>query len=173
MFAAGCRVALGIDSSALDDDDDALRELRLGHLLHVGNGFKVDVSRENMLRAAFANGRFVVTNVDDGGAVRAGEPADLLVLDWAAIDDDRLREDIDALQLLLNRAAARHIRELIVGGRVVVKDGVVVGVDAPGARAEVMSRMRHAMRDKASLAAALPALERAIGKHFEPGGCGF
>jgi 5-methylthioadenosine/S-adenosylhomocysteine deaminase len=173
MLAAGCRVALGIDSSALDDDDDALRELRLGHLLHVGNGFKIDVSREDMLRAAFANGRFAVTNADEGGAIRPGEPADLLLLDWAAIDDDRLRDDIDALQLLLNRAAARHIRELIVGGRIVVKDGVVVGVDAHAARAEVMSRMRHAMRDKASLAAALPSLERAIGKHFEPSGSCF
>src|SRR6202035_3933556 len=66
MVAAGCRVALGIDGSALDDDDDALRELRLGHLLHVGNGFEVAVSRENMLRAAFANCRLSVTNAPDG-----------------------------------------------------------------------------------------------------------
>ncbi len=168
MFAAGCRVALGIDGSALDDDDDALRELRLGYLLHVGKGFEIAVSRENILRAAFANGRFSVTNTQDGGAIRAGEPADILLLDWAAIDEDRLREDIDALDLVLTRATARHIRELIVGGRTVVKDGSVIGADADGARAEVLSRMRHAIRDKATLAASLPLLERAIAKHFEP-----
>jgi cytosine/adenosine deaminase-related metal-dependent hydrolase len=168
MVAAGCRVALGIDGSALDDDDDALRELRLGHLLHVGKGFEIAVSRENILRAAFANGRFSVTNAHDGGAIRAGEPADILLLDWAAIDQDGLREDIDALDLVLTRATARHISELIVGGRTVVKDGSVIGVDADGARAEVLSRMRHAMRDKAALAAALPMLERAIARHFEP-----
>jgi cytosine/adenosine deaminase-related metal-dependent hydrolase len=168
MLAAGCRVALGIDGSALDDDDDALRELRLGHLLHVGKGFEIAVSRESILRAAFANGRVCVTNTQDGGAIRAGEPADILLLDWAAIDDDRLREDIDALDLVLTRATARHIRELMVGGRTIVKDGSVTGVDADGARAEVLRRMRHAMRDKATLAAALPLLERAIAKHFEP-----
>jgi len=168
MVAAGCRIALGIDGCALDDDDDALRELRLAHLLHVGTGFTGAVSREQMLRAAFANGRLSVTNVDDGGAVCAGAPADLLVLDWAAIDEDCLREDIDALQLVLTRASARHIRELIVGGRTVVRDGALTGVDAEGARAEVLDRMRHAMRDKAPLAAALPALERVIAKHFEP-----
>jgi cytosine/adenosine deaminase-related metal-dependent hydrolase len=122
MFAAGCRIALGIDGSALDDDDDALRELRLCHLLHVGNGFQVAVNRENLLRTAFANGRHSVTNVDNGGAVRSGEPADLLLLDWAAIDDDRLHQDIDPLVLMLTRATARHIRELTVGGRIVVKD---------------------------------------------------
>jgi cytosine/adenosine deaminase-related metal-dependent hydrolase len=120
------------------------------------------------LRAAFANGRFSVTNAQDGGAIRAGEPADILLLDWAAIDQDGLREDIDALDLVLTRATARHISELIVGGRTVVKDGSVIGVDADGARAEVLSRMRHAMRDKASLAEALPLLERAIAKHFDP-----
>ena len=168
MFAAGSRVALGIDGSALDDDDDALRELRLGHLLHVGKGFEVAVSREKILRAAFVNGRFSVTNAQDGGAILAGEPADILLLDWAAIDEDRLREDIDALDLVLTRATARHIRELIVAGRTIVKDGSVTGVDADGARAEVLRRMRHAMRDKATLAAAMPLLERAIARHFEP-----
>jgi cytosine/adenosine deaminase-related metal-dependent hydrolase len=168
MVEAGCRIAIGLDSSALDDDDDALRELRLWHLMHVGNGFKVAVNREQTLRAAFANGRLSVTNKDDGGAVRAGAPADLLLLDWAAIDEDRLQEDIDPLVLVLTRATARHIRELIVGGRTIVKDGSVVGVDAEAARAEVMSRVRHAMPDKASLAATLPLLERAIAKHYEP-----
>ena len=169
MFAAGCRVALGLDGSALDDDDDALRDLRLWHLLHVGTGFHAAVNREQTLRAAFAHGRLSVSNIDDGGAIRPGAPADLLLLDWAAIDDDRLREQADPLQLLLTRATARHIRELIVAGRTVVKDGAVIGVDYQGARAEVMDRMRDGMRDKASIAAALPALEAAIGKHFEPG----
>jgi DUF1009 family protein len=79
-----------------------------------------------------------------------------------------LRDDIDALDLVLTRATARHIRELIVGGRTIVKDGSVIGVDADGARADVLHRMRHAMRDKATLAAVLPLLEREIAKHFEP-----
>src|ERR1700761_6754603 len=34
MFGCGCRVALGVDASALDEDDDLVRELRLAHLLH-------------------------------------------------------------------------------------------------------------------------------------------
>jgi hypothetical protein len=92
----------------------------------------------------------------------------MLVLDWAALDDDRLRDDIDPLVLMLTRATARHIRELIVGGRTVVKDGKVAGVDAEAVRAEVIGRMRKAMPDKAPIAAILPALEAAIAKHYEP-----
>ena len=168
MIDAGCRVALGLDGSALDDDDDALREMRLWHLLHVGNGFKLSVGRQPLLRAAFVNGRLSVCNVDDGGAIVAGGPADILVLDWAAIDEDRLRDDIDPLLLVLTRATARHVRELIVGGRTVVQNGTVTGVDATAARAEVLSHMRQAMRGKAALAATLPLLERAIAEYYEP-----
>jgi cytosine/adenosine deaminase-related metal-dependent hydrolase len=171
MVEEGCRVAFGIDGKAFDEDDDALRELRLAHLLHTGTGFKRDVSRARMLRMAFANGRLSVTNVDDGGKIAAGAPADLLLLDWAVIDDDRLRDDIDVVDLLLTRATARHIRELIVAGRTVVSEGVLPGVDLPGARNEVIARMRAGMRENAALAAALPALDKAMAMHFEPDGC--
>jgi cytosine/adenosine deaminase-related metal-dependent hydrolase len=168
MISKGCRVALGLDAGAIDDDDDALRELRLAHLLHVGTGFKVAIGPDVMLRLAFANGRFAVTNVNDGGTISPGAPADLLLLDWSALDDDRLRDDIDPLVLLLARATARHIRELIVGGRTVVSGGRVLGVDFPAARAEVISRTRTGMAANGALARALPALERALAAHFEP-----
>lgn len=171
MVERGCRVALGIDGSALDEDDDSLRELRLAHLLHAGPGFRSAVSREQALRMAFGNGRFSVTNVDEGGAIEPGAPADLLLLDWAALDDDRLYEPLDPLDLLFSRAAAKHIRELIVDGRTVVKDGAVLGVDLPAARTAVIGQMRAGMRDNAALAAALPALERVVAAHFEPGCC--
>src|SRR5882762_2835021 len=95
MIEKGCRVAMGIDGNAIDEDDDSLRELRLAHLLHVGTGFKVATSREQVLGMAFANGRLSVINFDDGGAVVVGAPADLLLLDWAALDDDRLLEEAD------------------------------------------------------------------------------
>jgi cytosine/adenosine deaminase-related metal-dependent hydrolase len=171
MVERGCRVALGIDGSALDEDDDSLRELRLAHLLHVGTGFATSVSRQQALRMAVGNGRLSVTNVDDGGAIQPGAPADLLLLDWAALDDDRLDDRIDPLDLLFSRAAAKHIHELIVAGRTVVKDGRVLGADLPAARAEVIAQVRAAMPDNAALTAALPALERAVAAHFEPGCC--
>ena len=94
-----------------------------------------------------------------------------MLLDWAALDDDRLREDIDVIGLLFARATARHIRELIVDGRTVVRDRTVLGVDLPAARAELVAQMRAGMRANAALAAALPALDRALAAHFEPDCC--
>jgi cytosine/adenosine deaminase-related metal-dependent hydrolase len=123
-----------------------------------------------VLQIAFSNGRVSVSNTEEGGAVRAGEPADILLLDWANINDDRLRDDIDSLDLVLTRATARQIRELIVNGRTVVKDGLITGIDFALARAEVLAQMRKGMEGNATLAAAMPALDHAIARYYEPDG---
>lgn len=171
MKAKGCRVAIGVDGKAMDEDDDALREIRLAHLLHLGTGFKAAVTRADILEMALVHGRRSVLNRDEGGLLAPGAPADLLVLDWAALEDDRLRDDLDALELVVTRASARHIREVIVGGRTIVRDGVVTGIDLPVVRAELLAQMRAAMPGKAVLAAAMPALDAAMARHFEPGCC--
>jgi hypothetical protein len=72
------------------------------------------------------------------------------------------------LDLLMARVNARHILELIVGGRSVVLGGKVLGVDYRAARAEVIARTRAGMAGNGALARALPALERALATHFEP-----
>jgi cytosine/adenosine deaminase-related metal-dependent hydrolase len=165
MKKAGCRMALGIDSKALDDDDDSLRELRLSYLLHAGAGFEF-ADRHHALQSAVRNGRFAVTNIDDGGALEAGGAADLLLLDWAALDDDALREDIDPINILFSRATAQQIRELIVGGRTVVRDRRIVGVDLEAARREVLAQMRAGMAANGKLIAALSALDDVIAAHY-------
>ncbi len=98
MVRRGCRVALGLDGLALDEDDDGLRDMRLAHLIHCGTGFRVDVKRSDILAMAFRNGRRSVLNAEEGGALAAGQPADILLLDWNAIDDDRLLPNLDPLR---------------------------------------------------------------------------
>jgi cytosine/adenosine deaminase-related metal-dependent hydrolase len=171
MVRRGCRVALGLDGLAFDEDDDGLREMRLAHLLHGGTGFRVDVSRADILIMAFKNGRRSVLNTEEGGTLAAGQPADMLLLDWNAIDDDRLRDDLDPLDLLFARSNARHVHELIVAGRSVVREGRVAGVDYPALRDELMARLRSAMARNSAFSAALGHLDRAITQHFEPPCC--
>ena len=167
MFGCGCRVALGVDGSALDEDDDMLRELRLTHLLHVGSGFSPKANENDVLFAAAATGRLSVTNSAEGGIIEAGAPADLLLLDYDALDDDHLRDDLDPVNLVFARATARHMRELIVAGRTVVRDHRVLGIDLEAARREVVLRMRAGQPAMASLAAALPHLDHAIREQME------
>ena len=167
MVKRGCRVALGLDGSTLDEDDDALREMRLAHLLHQGVAFTTDVDRPAMLRMAFQTGRLSVTNKDDGGTLAAGGPADILVLDWDAVDAERLRADLDPCDLLFARTTMRHIHELIVAGRSVVREGRVLGVDYPAMRDDLLARLRASMGQSVPLAAALRELERAVASHYQ------
>lgn len=162
MKRRGCRIAFGIDGLALDEDDDSLREMRLTHLLHGGWGFEVDVSRADILTSAWRNGRFSVLNRDDGGLLAEGGPADLILLDWAQIDDDRLMSGLDPRDLLFARVTARNIAEVIVGGRTIVKEGHPIGIDYPAMRQDLLARFRAGLSGNAALAAALPALEQAI-----------
>jgi cytosine/adenosine deaminase-related metal-dependent hydrolase len=166
MKERGCSVALGIDSKAFDDDDDSLRELRLAYLLHAGTGFDRPITRHEAVHAAVSNGRFAVTNVSDGGLIEAGAAADMLMLDWAALDDDGLRDDLEPINMLFSRATARHIRELIIAGRTIVRDGRVMGVDLPAIRHEVLSQMRSGMAKNGALISAMSALDQAIARHY-------
>jgi cytosine/adenosine deaminase-related metal-dependent hydrolase len=168
MKQYGCSVALGIDSKALDDDDDALRELRLSYLLHAGTGFDLATTRRQALQAAVSHGRFAVTNIDDGGLIVAGAAADMLLLDWSGLDNDGLLDDIEPINMLFSRATARHMRELIVAGRTIVQDGRVPGVDLVSIRQEVLSRMRFGMAENATLLSALSALDQAVTRHYLP-----
>lgn len=167
MFGCGCRVAMGIDGGALDDDDDMLRELRLTHLLHLGSGFTPKVSEGDMLSVAAKTGRFSVTNSAEGGVIEAGAPADLLLLDFDTLDDDHLRDDLDPVNLVFARATARHISELIIAGRTVVRDHRVLGIDLEAARREVVLRMKAGQPAMASFATALSHLDRAMAAHME------
>jgi cytosine/adenosine deaminase-related metal-dependent hydrolase len=166
MHKSICKVAMGIDSKALDDDDDALRELRLSYLLHAGTGFDLQTTRLQALQQAVGNGRFAVTNVNDGGRIEAGAAADLLLLDWAALDNDGLRDDLDPLHVLYSRATRAHIRELIVGGRSIVTDGRALGIDLPAVRAEVLDKMRAGMAANAGMIAALAALQPGVTRYY-------
>lgn len=171
MVARGCRVALGLDGLALNEDDDALGEMRLANALHRGWGFEGSVDEAQMLRIALANGRASVTRREEGGVIAPGQPADLLLLDAGALDSDRLLDGLCLRDLLFARAGAGHIAELLVAGRTVVRRGQVTGIDHPAVQAELLARLRHGMAGSAALQAALPALEDAMRRYYAAAPC--
>ena len=116
---------------------------------------------------AFRNGRRSVLNAEEGGALAAGQPADILLLDWNAIDDDRLHPNLDPLDLLFARTTARHIHEMIVAGRPIVRDGRVLGVDYPALREDMLEKLRSVMAQDGAFAIAIAELDRAVAHHFE------
>ena len=142
MLRQGCRVAMGLDGMAFDEDDDALREMRLALALHRGWGFDTTMDHAQLWSFAARHGRRSVSGDDGGGVIAPGAPADLVLLDWDALDDDPLFPGIDPLQLLLARGRGAFIDEVVVGGRSVVQGGVLQTLDEPALRAELLARVR-------------------------------
>ena len=155
----GCRVALGVDASAFDEDDDILREMRLGHFLHGGWGFEGVVERAPWLAGIVEHGRFA-NGAPGTGALRVGEPADVLVLDFDRLDRDAIMP-VAPIDLLFARATAAHLVSLHVAGRAVVDDGRLTGVDLDDAHEKLREQYREGIGTREPFLAAWDRLEPA------------
>ena len=136
-------MALGVDASAFDEDDDTLREMRLGHFLHGGWGFASAISREDWLAAILANGRRA-NGAPGSGVLEVGAPADVLALDLDRLDRDAVMP-VEPIDLLFARARAAHVDSLYVAGRAVVADGRLVGVDLEATEAMLRAQYREGL----------------------------
>ena len=166
----GCRVALGVDASAFDEDDDILREMRLGHFLHGGWGFESVVERGAWLEMIVRNGRYA-NGAPGAGALSVGEPADILVLDLDALDRDAVLP-VEPIDLVFARASAAHVAQLLVAGQEIVRDGRLTRVDLDAAEGPLRSQYRKKMASRAPFLEAWGDLEPAVAEHYRNGlGC--
>jgi len=145
MLRAKVRVAIGQDGTGIDDDDDALRELRLAWFLHGGTGLDERADAATLMHAACDTGRRSVTGIDEPAAIEPGRLADIMVLDHAAYTKDVIADSAEELPLLLSRATSRHIKALYVAGRQVVADGRLSKIDLAAMEAEMIRALRAGM----------------------------
>ncbi|MEM1149266.1 MAG: amidohydrolase family protein [Pseudomonadota bacterium] len=168
MRAAGVQVAMGLDGCALDEDDDALREMRLLHLLNHAPGFDPGgLTPETALVAACVTGRATL-GLNSGGVLAPGQPADLMLLDLDQLDRDAIME-VSPLDYLFARATRAHIVAAYAGGHEVLRDGAPTGIDLPSTEERLRGQFRAAMPDTAAFRGAWPEIEAAIDAHYR--GC--
>ncbi|MBS0248062.1 MAG: amidohydrolase family protein [Proteobacteria bacterium] len=161
----GCRVAMGLDGLAFDEDEDALREMRLVYNVHKASGFDIRVSGDELMRFATAHGRFAVTGFAEEG-LAPGAAADLLTLDWTALSAELIEPDVPPFDLLLAKGVKRHIKDLTVAGRIVVRGGQVTGIDLPALEGELLATLRAKYPTTADIRAAMPELKSALRRHY-------
>lgn len=163
MWEAGCKVAMGIDGCALDEDDDALRELRLNTLLHAQPGFADDAIRTRMLTAATAAGRLSLGR--ESALLEQGDDADWVSLDLTKLNVDGLYE-VNSQDLLFSRATCRHLDSLVVGGRSIVEQGKLVTLDLEEVHIELRDKYRSALSQRSDLNNAWPAIEQRVAAYY-------
>lgn len=165
----GCAIAVGVDGCALDEDDDALREMRLVQMAHDGQGFARTWSRSEFLALAVANGRRAV-GAPGSGALEPGAPADFAVLDLDLLDRDAIMP-VDPIDMLFARGNIACMREVVVAGRTIARDGAATGVDLAAIETELRKLYRANLPRYAALERAWRPLEGALAGWFTAQGC--
>jgi cytosine/adenosine deaminase-related metal-dependent hydrolase len=148
MHQKGIELCLGLDGCALDEDDDALREMRLLRLLNAGTSFDAALRGSELFSIACNNGRKSI-GLDGMGAIQEGGPADIVLLALDRINPEGVME-VDLRDLLFSRGKTDHIQSVIVRGRKIVDRGRVLGTDLDAAEKELIDFYRIAIGNQAS-----------------------
>ena len=137
LAEAGARLSLGTDSHALIDLFEEARAVELDERLVTG--VRGGHSAAELLRAATAEGCAAI-GWPDAGRIEPQAPADLVTV---ALDGVRLAGTSadHVLESLVFAATAADVREVIVGGRFVVRDGAHVDLDVASELNEAISRL--------------------------------
>jgi cytosine/adenosine deaminase-related metal-dependent hydrolase len=138
LEAAGAPVGLGVDGVASNEVGRLFPELRqalyAARLLGSRTGSRPDAFMPaDALRLATSGGARCLGR-DDIGRLEVGARADLAI--WPSDDLADIADPVDALVL----GPDRLVRHLLVGGRPVVRDGALVGVDLPAERRDLAAR---------------------------------
>ncbi len=135
LSAAGTNCCLGTDSAASNDSLDMFQAMRAAsHLCRHGFGAGSIIAQE-VLNMATVNGYRALGL--DGGVLREGALADLILLD---LDHCSMVPGNDLVSNVVHSASGDTVRYSIIAGKVVMDDGKVMNEAAVKKEASMMAR---------------------------------
>ncbi|HET8568697.1 MAG TPA: amidohydrolase family protein [Candidatus Limnocylindria bacterium] len=144
LRAARVNVALGADGAACNNTLDGFGEARLALLLSRAALMGALTAADALLMATRGGARALHLD-EEIGALAPGRRADLIVL-----DGERLEPGGDALTRILFGGGARAVRDVLVDGELLVKDGRPTRWDPAEVRAKA-AEAAAAVRGRAAL----------------------
>jgi 5-methylthioadenosine/S-adenosylhomocysteine deaminase len=131
MLRRGVTVALAADGAASNDTLDMFEEMRFAALLHKGvNEDPTVITARQAFEMATASGARAAGL--DGGTIDPGRLADLALI---RLDRPHLQPLHDLVNAMVYCAKASDVTATIVGGEIVMWDGMIQTVDETAARA--------------------------------------
>lgn len=128
LARAGVPIALCTDEATVEDTSSMWSSARLAAQIHTLAGPAYEewpVARE-ILDSMTVHGARALGLSGSVGVLRAGAKADLILLD---LSTSTYVPNVDVVQHLVHGEEGRSIRLVMVGGKVVVRDGVVLTLD--------------------------------------------
>jgi cytosine/adenosine deaminase-related metal-dependent hydrolase len=141
LRAAGVNVAMGLDDKTINDDEDAVMELRMMHKVHRLHGFELTspaLSAYEALEIATLNGAKAAGFEGEAGALLPGMKGDAILVDLDRVARDPwIDPEFDVVEAFVERAMGADVATVVVGGKVVVDDHRPLTIDVDGLYREV------------------------------------
>ena len=142
FLEAGVTVALGMDGTSLNDDEDMFTEMRLALRLHrtpVLGGPAPSVAR--IFEIATAGGARLLRKEAALGRLAPGFAADLVLVDLERVTWPWTAPEIDPRELVVLRARAGDVDTVLIAGEVVLEGGQPTRFDPAEAGKELAERL--------------------------------
>jgi cytosine/adenosine deaminase-related metal-dependent hydrolase len=142
LLAAGVNVGLGTDGMTLNDDDDFIQEMRLCHKLHRLPGLEsFSPAPADVFRMATVDGARAALMEETTGTLKVGAAADAILMRTDRLLEPFLEEGVSPLEGLLYRGRGSDVETVMVGGKVLMKDRVIIFAD----KAEVVEELKKSL----------------------------
>jgi len=163
LLDAGVNVALGMDGTSLDEDEDMFAEMRLAMRLHGSPVLGEACPAPNdVFSMATAGGARLMRHADRLGRIANGYAADLVLIDLDRMTWPWLAPEADPKDVVLFRARAGDVDTVLVDGEVVLRGGLPTRFDIREVGAELAERLDtepFPQADAEMVAQLLPHLE--------------
>jgi cytosine/adenosine deaminase-related metal-dependent hydrolase len=163
LLAAGATTGLGMDGTTIDDDEDMFTEMRLALRLQADPRIDAPVpAPSDIFSLATLGGAKLMRREGRIGRLAEGYAADLVLVDLSRITWPWVAPECDPRDLILMRAKAGDVTQVLVNGETVLKDGRPTRFDVLEVGRELAERLAEepALDDEARLVEALiPHLE--------------
>src|SRR5229473_2650342 len=147
MARRGVNVAMGLDDKTINDDEDAVMELRMLHKLHRVPDYDLRtpaLTAHEVLRMGTLNGARALGFGGQIGALVPGMKADMIIVDLDRVQRDPwLIEHLPIAEAFIHRAMGQDVTTAIVGGRVVMEDRRMTTLDVDELYREIRKAARH------------------------------
>ena len=141
LRAAGVNVAMGLDDKTINDDEDAVMELRMMHKVHRLHTFDLtapSLDAYEALEIATVNGAKAAGFDGEVGALLPGMKGDAILVDLDRVTRDPwLDPEFDIAEAFVERAMGADVANVVVGGRIVIEDHRPLTIDVDGLYREV------------------------------------
>lgn len=142
LLEAGVNVAIGMDATTLDEDEDMFAEMRLGMRLHgtpvVGAPAP---AAADVFECATSGGAKLLREERRLGRIAPGFAADLVVVNLDRITWPWTAPEADPREVVLYRARAGDVDTVLIDGEVVLRDGLPTRFDLLEAGRELAERL--------------------------------